>query len=302
VRKLRRVLGRVANRVLKPLRLELAILTNDFDARLVSQRHLDRMFREIGRISGQWLSGQDFVRRAFDTEIEVRDFFADYLRSPFRGQHGGSRFGNLLWLNLLAKAQNPDVIVDSGTFKGASAWSLARGAPEARIRSYDLDLSQLICRVSRVEYLEHDWFSDDPTKLEGDVRLFYFDDHIDQGRRLIEAVERDCDLAVFDDDFSLLSFVTMAHGGAALPKISFILDDALEDGELIEWIVGGKQYAWRVNRRDLDRLRSLIANTDRLPDISALVGIGQLPYRVVALKPRPTDDAKGPSNNCVGIR
>jgi hypothetical protein len=149
VRKLRRVLGRGVNRVLRPLRLELTTLTNDFDAQLVSPRHLDRMFHEIGRISGEWLSNQDVfcVRRAFDTEIEARNFFADYLGSPFRSPHGGSRFGNLLWLNLLAKAQSPDVIVDSGTFTGASAWA----APGARIRSYDLDLSQLIYRVAGVE-------------------------------------------------------------------------------------------------------------------------------------------------------
>jgi hypothetical protein len=122
----------------------------------------------------------------------------------------------------------------------------------------------------------------------------YFDDHVDQGRRLTEAVERDCDLAIFDDDFSVLSFVTMAHSGAALPKVSFILDETLEDGELIQWIAGGKQYAWRAKRADLDRLRSLIAKTDRLPDISSLVGLGQLPYRVLALKPQPTGDSRGP--------
>jgi hypothetical protein len=255
-----------------------------------------RMVEEVSSRSAAWLETQRIFQPAekFDVESETAAFFRDYLAMPFRDPTGGSRFGNLLWLNLIAKAYRPDVIVDSGTYTGASAWALARGAPKARLRSHDPDLSRLRYRAAGAEYLNYDWMLDDPAAIAGPRRLFYFDDHIDQGRRLREAHERNGDVVIFDDDFSILSFATMAHGGLALPKISFILDERLEDGETIEWIAGGVHHRWIVDRHNLDSLRSLIGSSDRLPDLSSIVGIWQLPYRVVGLTKPTCQDAASP--------
>src|SRR5208283_3916163 len=103
-------------------------------------------------------------------------------------------------------------------------------------------------------------------------KMVYFDDHLDQGRRLFEASQRKIDLAIFDDDFSILTFASMAHGGDALPKISFILDESLSDGESIVWSAGGRKYEWKVDIQKIEQLRSLIDRQARLPNIAASVG------------------------------
>jgi hypothetical protein len=281
----KRTVFRGINRLLRPLTLELVPTSLDFEARLVSPLHVQRLFTEIGQTIQEWLDTQDVFQPSlrFDATAEASQFFQDYLGTPFRAQSGGSRFGNLLWLNMLSKSMQPDLIVDSGTYRGGSAWALSRGCPSAQIYSFDVDMSQVEHREPNVRYIEKDWISCEEAFTAGERRLFYFDDHIDQGRRLLEAAQRGATLAVFDDDFPLSSFVPMAHDGKALPKISFVLDCALQDGEEIRWVDGGSEKSWRVDRYQLDQLRSLIKTVARLPDISAIVGIGQLPYRIVAV-------------------
>lgn len=245
------------------------------------------MHAAMAREIGEWLASQTLfdVKQAIDLEAEIAAFYDDYLVSPFRLQLGESRYNNCLWLYLLARASAPDLIIDSGTYTGASSWALSRGAPQAKVVSFDIDLSNLRLRLPNVDYVEKDWTSFDLVPHAGRNVLAYFDDHIDQARRLIEARERGIPLAIFDDDFAIGAFPAMAHNGAALPKLEFVLDESLRDGDEIVWRNRGRRTHWRVDRAYLDKARDAIAGTARLPNTSLVTGIHQTPYRVVRLKP-----------------
>ena len=283
---IRRFAGSQANKILNKIGLEIAPVQIDFNARIVSETHLDRIFETMSKIASDYLFSQVIVKlnNQFNIEEEIRRFYAEFLKSPFRRRKGGSRFGNLLWLDLLAKSAGPDLIVDSGTYMGGSAWALAQGAPDARILSFDIDMSHLALKCPNVEYFEHDWTTFDYGGIKRNNSLCYFDDHLDQVRRLREAGVRGFQVAIFDDDFSALEFVSMAHGGIALPKISFVLDDSLRDGEVIRWMDGTRSFEWKVNRAQLEAARNLIGAVDRLPNLAAVCGFDQLPYRIVAIK------------------
>ena len=282
---LRRIARKSANLLLGPLGLELVRPARDLDDFLEPGKHRDRIFRQAAQAAESWLQAQGFApqRRAFDVEAEVRGFFDDYRASPFRDPFGGSRIGNLLWLNLLAKAFAPAVMVDSGTYKGASAWALARGNPGARLLSFDIDMSHLLLKVPGAEYIQADWMSHDIT---GTDIFCYFDDHVDQVRRVREAATRGVSVAVFDDDYDVTQFAPMAHGGFSLPKLSFCFDDSLQDGDVIAWREGGKRYEWAVPKGELDAARGLVTRYQRLPDISAPFGVDQMPYSIAALRPK----------------
>ena len=101
---------------------------------------------------------------------------------------------------------------------------------------------------------------------------------------LIQSANRGFPLAVFDDDFRVTSYLPLSDVQITLPKIEFALDDRLRDKEIISWSYGGRTIPWQVDRAYLDKGRSAIKATDRLPDTSLITGIGQTPYRVVALK------------------
>ena len=282
----RRIARKLVSSLLSPLRLELVRAPRDLEDFLEPGKHRDRIFQRVAEAADGWLRTQTIApwRQDFDVAREVREFFDDYRASPFREPHGGSRIGNLLWLDLLAKTFAPDVMVDSGTFKGASAWALRRGYPGARLLSFDIDLSRLLLRVPGADYIESDWTRHDIT---GQHILCYFDDHVDQCRRVREAAARGVAVAVFDDDYDVTQFAPMAHGGFSLPKLSFCFDRALADGEVIAWREGGHRHEWTVPGGELAAVRGMVEHYQRLPDISAPFGVDQMPYSIAALR-RPS--------------
>lgn len=276
---------RMLNRILGSAGLRIAPGALDFDSRLDNPKLLARMHRDLAQGFGEWLSTQTLFtqKQTFDIEKATADFFQVYLASPFRSQGGGSRFNNLLSLVLIARAAQPTLIVDSGTFTGASAWAFALGAPNAKILSFDIDLSRLLRRVPQVEYIQTDWAEYDFSKVPTVDSLCYFDDHIDQVRRLLEAKERGFPLLVFDDDFGLTSFAPMALGGMALPKIEFLFDEDLKSEKELSWLSGGHRHIWPIDHGYLDRGRNAVRAAQRLPNLSLVTGIHQTPYQIVAV-------------------
>jgi hypothetical protein len=216
---LARTAYRALNRALLSLGLRLDRVSRDFDDAPLDTATLEAVFGALAQSFDAWIKSQALfeVRTTFDTLQVVRDFYAQWRAGPFRERQGGSRFNNLLWLHLIARACDPEVIVDSGTYQGASAWALALACPAARTLSFDIDLSHLKLRVQGVTYIEADWASHDlgsPDRL-----LCYFDDHVDQVKRLLEAAGRGCGLAIFDDDYPATSYYAMAPSPSVLPKV-----------------------------------------------------------------------------------
>jgi hypothetical protein len=278
--------GNVVNQILGRANLSLTRRELDFEDRLQSPKHLQAMFRALAAALDTWLVSQTVFSTAskFDLTDEIRGFYDDYLQAPFRDLSGGSRFNNLLCLNLIAKWIQPLLIVDSGTYTGASAWALSRGAPGAAVFSFDIDLSHLRLRAPGVTYIESNWTDFDFSNHNVRNGLCYFDDHVDQAKRLIEASDLNFGLAIFDDDFTIGAFPAMARDAGVLPKIEFVLDDSLQDGEELVWICRGVRRVWRVDRGYLDRARATVLRTGRMPNTSLLTGIHQTPYRIVALR------------------
>ena len=282
---LRRHLSRAANSLLGTAGLKLDFDRLDFDDRPLDDFSRDALFGALGRAFEKWITIQALFTcvERFDPVAAARDFFDAWFESPFRGQQGGSRFNNLLWLYFIARSVRPDFIVDSGSFKGASAWALAIGSPCSRVFSFDIDLSQLALRHPGVSYIQSDWAEGLPQLPPDKSVLAYFDDHVDQVRRLIEASGRNCTLAIFDDDYPLTSYYAMAPSADVLPKLEFALDPSLLHGQVLEWRFGGKDHRFTCDRDYLDKGLELLDNTERLPNTSLITGIHQTPYRLVAL-------------------
>jgi hypothetical protein len=283
---LRRWTARRLNNALARGGLRLDYRQNDFDDRPLDDFTRRKLFSAMAQAFDNWNTHQQIfdVIDVFDTAAATEAFFSEWVATPFREQHGGSRFNNLLWLFLIAKSYRPSLIVDSGTFQGASAWALSRGSPDARVFSYDVDLSQLRARYPTITYVGSDWMQSPPEVLEGDRFLAYFDDHVDQIRRLLEAAERSCSVVIFDDDYPVTAFFDTATSPSVLPKIEFALDNDLQNGQMLEWLSRGVKQRWNVDREYLNRGLSKIAATERLPNTSLITGIHQTPYRIISVQ------------------
>ena len=285
---MKRFLFRRINRLVSRLGLQIVRKSLDFDNYPHDQETLGRIFSSLADEYDGWLNKQLLfkVNHNYKSIDAIEQFFNSWMKMPFREQSGGSRFNNLLWLFLISKSLQPTVIVDSGTYQGASAWALSLGCPDCETHSFDIDLSNVKHKCKKpVHYHESDWTAHDFSGCDFRRSLVYFDDHLDQVKRLSEAIKKNFSVAIFDDDFSVTSYFSMAPRTSVLPKIEFVLDSQLKDGQVLRWSYSGRTLEWTVDRAYLDSVKPGIANTERLPNTSLITGSHQTPYRVVAMTP-----------------
>jgi hypothetical protein len=277
---------RFANQLAASVGLRIEKLDSDFSIRPLDELSKRFLAKELATAYGAWFSNQDLFDDGAGevTPEEVQFFFESWIKSPFQRQTGSSRFNNLLWLYLLSKRFQPEIIVDSGTFEGASAWALSLGSPKSKIFSFDISLERLALRVGGVEYFQHDWTKSDFAWPKKSRTLVYFDDHVDQVRRLMEAFDRNFSLAIFDDDYPVTSYYSMAPSNSVLPKIEFMLNEELKDGTVLRWGNDKIKNEWTVNLPYLLEARGCVDKTERLPFTGLITGIHQTPFRLVKLK------------------
>jgi hypothetical protein len=278
--------ARVINLLLSNFDLKLDKISRDLDVFPLNNHQRDIIIDDLSTFYKNWITSQTIypAKVDFDYREKVDNFYSNWKKTPFNSQFGGSRFNNLLWLHLLSGTISPDIIIDSGTYQGASAWALQTGAPNARVMSFDISFNNLIYRTKGVEYYEHDWTEIPELNNARLSKLCYFDDHLNQAKRLIEAADRGCELLVFDDDFPLSAYYHMAPDASVLPKIEFLLDERIDSIEFLHWGNEKKSLSWKVDHELISRARERVAVTERLPSSSLITGIHQTPYRIVRTK------------------
>lgn len=152
----------------------------------------------------------DIITAQQDPELgeSLRAFVADNL-AEFKAavdRHDGSVLGGLsnaeaFWLYFLIKAIKPTQIIESGTFYGYSMYFIMEAVNwPCRVVSFDPDM-QHTPRDGGVEYCEHDWMAYEGELQTGSGTLVFFDDHIDQDRRMAEAVKMDQQHIIFHDNY-----------------------------------------------------------------------------------------------------
>jgi len=119
-----------------------------------------------------------------------------YPGNPLAGISNAEAF----WLYFMIKAIRPTQIIESGTCYGYSMHFIRKAVDwPCRIISFDIDQSRCD-KLKDVEYYEHDWM-ESADLAEGDETLIFFDDHIDQDKRLAEAVARNQQHILFHDNY-----------------------------------------------------------------------------------------------------
>jgi hypothetical protein len=201
--------------------------------------------------------------------VAVDEFLALYPDRPVTDNKGGSGFNDSLWIFVVARCLQPRLIVESGVFKGHTTWLLRQARPEAEIHCFDIDLTgRLVYRDRDAVLHECDWIEAPFPKVDGQSSLAFFDDHINQAKRIREAHERGFRHLLFDDNFPVYSLY--ATGGPPLPTLDMILDHELRPGTEVCWTRKGKDYTYTYREEDVGPARELIERCHVLPDLSPL--------------------------------
>ncbi len=203
------------------------------------------------------------------TADEIERFLEVYARRPLVSNRHGSGFNDSLWLWLVARWLRPEMIVESGTFMGHSAWLFRQACPQARIETHDVELPAAgRLRAAGVRYRLEDWSTLDRPAGAPAKALCFFDDHISHALRLHQAHERGFQLALFDDNFP--AWQLHATGAPPIPSLAMLFsEESLTNG--IEWHRNGKLYGYDAANdlaRERAEARRLVKARYSFPDLA----------------------------------
>lgn len=278
----RRWMERLRRSTLQPvfarLGYDLLPATPEWDHRPLSDRERERLLDGAAEGLAADLAESGL---SVDTHALVREFWSLVPHCPVRQKHGGNGFNGSLQIFAVARAVRPDVIVESGVYRGLTTWILRRACPQARIVSFDVTFAQLRHRDPQTTYVEADWTSFAFGDIDMSGALGFFDDHISQGARILEAYERGLRRCLFDDDVPAHRIHT--HGGPAHPTVSMIFDDALT-GEPATWTRNGRRFIYEPNESFVAKVRSVVDRMHPFDDMHRITGYSPSRLTYVRLK------------------
>lgn len=256
----------LSNQILNPMGFELKRFRHESDSYMVSSKMRER---QIARLAPRLCDISAFFGQETSVgkvEAAITEYYDLILATPVRQSYGGCGFNAGLILYLSGRALDPDLVIESGTFRGFTSWILRNACRDAELHCFDLDLSELAWRDSSILYHEHDWTACD-SSIHGLGRsaLCFFDDHVSQIQRVAEAKARGFRWLLFDDNLAADSLY--ADVTPAMPTIDMALDCALDEDETIRWVSRGKLRRYKHDGKSSLEARTIINRVMRAPSL-----------------------------------
>ena len=227
--------------------------------------------------------GHDAVSSSNAIATIVRDFYDLIPTSPVPAKKGGNGFNGCLQIYAVARLLQPKVIIESGVFRGQTTWVLRKACPQATIFCFDVDLSNLKYKDRDAIYSQADWSGFDLSAIPASETLCFFDDHIDQGRRVLEARARGLTRLLFDDNAGAARIHTV--GGPPIPSLDMLMDASL-DGADLAWSYRGKRYGCHIDTPVAKDVRNAVASLRNFADMHAVTGYTPARITYVSLRDR----------------
>ncbi len=158
-----------------------------------------------------------------DNSCRVHEFLEIWNARPLKVNEFGNQVSHSYALWLAIKNLCPDVVIESGVYRGLTTWVIEQAFQGQIIcldpvhpnhyndKEWNGTLSQdrsYVSKSPRVRYLCGSSFTDfgsmDASFIKGRKVLAFFDDHVSQVRRLAECQALNISFAIFDDNWSFL--------------------------------------------------------------------------------------------------
>jgi hypothetical protein len=212
---------------------------------------------------------------------DLDDYFRAMAANQAFGAPGTTPGNGTIWLFLLARELQPQVIVESGTWRGSSLFTLRKAVPEAKLFAFDLDFGELISRLDSVDYRQHDWAMDN-VRAESSTDLCFFDDHTNNCMRVRQSYERGFKHLILDDSPDLGEIHEFRY--PAVPSISMIVSDKWNDGDTVEWNWQGRRLRYTFRLQDTYDAKDVIEEIHRFPSLRRWTGMEDAFHYYVRLR------------------
>lgn len=130
----------------------------------------------------------------------LEEFATIYETRPVRDNRGGMRAPHMFATWLIARLLAPELIVESGIWKGQSTWLLETACPDANIVSIDINLSYRQYISPRATYHNRDFALLDWSQIP-ENSLAFFDDHQNAFQRLRQCRWFGFRHVIFEDNY-----------------------------------------------------------------------------------------------------
>jgi len=154
-----------------------------------------------------------------EIKTHISDFCEIYNKRPIKNNKGGMLFPHMLAFYFILKKLNPELVIESGIYKGQSTWIIEQALPNSKIISIDKNLDQRVYISKKASYSNIDFkfhnFSNIPENT-----LVFFDEHVNHVERIKECSYFKIKNIIFEDNYPSFKgdFHTIKH---SLQKFTF---------------------------------------------------------------------------------
>ena len=135
------------------------------------------------------------------TQDFLNDFISLYEKRPIKYNKGGMLFTHMFYFYLVLKNLKPELIIESGIYKGQSTWLIENTLPNSKIISIDIDLNNRVYTSKKAEYRSLD-FKFNEFKDLPDNTLVFFDDHVNHIERIKQSNFFGIKNIILEDNYS----------------------------------------------------------------------------------------------------
>jgi hypothetical protein len=140
------------------------------------------------------------VKRPRDYQVLFEEFFTLYSERPLQSNPGGMGISHMFATWIFLREADPELVVESGVWKGQSTWLMER-ATTADIVSIDLMPAYREYHSPRATYSDIDFAHMDWSKAPKAKTVLFFDDHVNQFRRLLQGRAWGFGNFIFEDNY-----------------------------------------------------------------------------------------------------
>jgi hypothetical protein len=130
----------------------------------------------------------------------VLEFARMYKERPIVDNAGGMMIPHMYAIWCMLKKLQPDIVVESGVFKGQSTWVIDQACPAARKICFEPRLHYIVYKSKNAEYYDID-FLDYGEDFSGTRAVAFFDDHQDALPRIKHCKWLGIRELIFDDNY-----------------------------------------------------------------------------------------------------
>lgn len=138
-----------------------------------------------------------------DMRAHLLEFLELYKTRPVQDNQGGQKAAQLFYSWYVAKMMQPDLIIESGVYKGQGTWAFEQASPRSKIVCLDPYLKNYQgYRSNTATYIENDFSNIDWSQITDKSKvLCFFDDHQNALARIVQCLESGFKFVMFEDNY-----------------------------------------------------------------------------------------------------